>query len=1388
MSDKTGYFDKPYRPTIKMDGKQIIDLFNIVSNMNINDVKQFVLVEQIPLNITDNNGNTLIHYTISNSDILKTEDQRLHMIKYLYNENVNPDSPNNMNLTPLHLACIKQYYNIIKYLIDIGVDVNYQDNFGNTPLHRLFSGNIKPEEKTTIGQLVPIPKKQDLFNMEKWKDERIKIWDDIKDSPFIQSITSTLKASIGSENDEINVVKEFQEQLLQLKLDFSKQDDIKKLKDLQAASIHKFKSIIEQRWEKFANIGDIIIHPTEQDSFPNNDPSKLSIIKNSNKNKHIYNNLTQNFNKIKTLLKIEYPDIIFSITDIYDRLLETFLRQIRSPLNQDTFIDNTDDYNEFNNLFKHELAEDFADNIMDVNKKTMIGGSRMASITDVLLFDDYSQLFTNVINPDFIIPTLVYTLVCDFSTAITFNGDYNIMETRAVNVVIPIFYDLTVDFIVKFINDNITNEQTRLISYLNNNINFAVGATRNQLNYQSSLLKFFERPVTNKINWLYCFINNFLCNENNTTNLGDPNLIFNIRMGLILLMGGLINNQSNLTLSISQSMRVLFYDFCFNPNKFGFSDDMAPNDIRLGSVLSAWLYVLLTTNSNEIFDNVDVVLNDEPSIFNHIDTISDNDELKTILKLAFRIFNNDQISDLNINIDSVSSGTEKLCVLISNYYNNMDQPPQSQHIADIISIIRKHNKKTVTFERLKNLIIGVTTMVNIPNNNVCSVIDININEMRAFDNNSKFFTIFGNDADAFWMISENALPSRFNYYLYTPYNVLRGNNNSTEIHTTLKLIESYYLGLNFMGMLEESEPLDKLVAGINSPINLFNFQPDPLNPINGMFNLMYDPGAPNFVNNITFHRPATIMSVGRTIARLETTVNSFITFINSKLLFMFNNLTQTNMSSTYATVISYTYPILLNLSKYSNLLVKMSQDVYSYNDALKYLIDNYRMNLKEILDRFKPFNISNFENIINAINGYMYILYYINADNFVKIPKFIYHSLGNKPLIVFDKINESINILNPQVSNNVLIETDTNRLDKNKGKVDVDYSLYNDIINNIGYINKLILDEYYIASKNKKLPPSLKNLLFEFYRYNVIDTIINNNTIIDDNVITEELNNNTKNIQKQYIKAKIIEELIQLYLKNKINEYGRDIYNSLIRNRLPQNIDISKLFEKYDFRLQLDKMPSESFTSEINISTQQSLKFFYSFVEPKKINKQFFIYPDNYFGTNLLKNKYIVDINHKIIELLLSNNANILIHNNEKISPLTMLIKNNYYEAFQIIKDNFDINMYDSNNVYSPLNYVNTIYKQHLSMYNNKFTDSQYKELETIIQSNDDTYNNIMKYMDVSFKVVKYIVEEYITENILKINDDFTSINMLQLVALCGFNRNDIINMRNREELIRNGG
>ena len=70
-SNKPSYYEKEYRPTVKIDNKQIIDLFNLVGSMNINEVKQFMLIEHIPFNVVDNNGNTLIHRVLLENDLIK---------------------------------------------------------------------------------------------------------------------------------------------------------------------------------------------------------------------------------------------------------------------------------------------------------------------------------------------------------------------------------------------------------------------------------------------------------------------------------------------------------------------------------------------------------------------------------------------------------------------------------------------------------------------------------------------------------------------------------------------------------------------------------------------------------------------------------------------------------------------------------------------------------------------------------------------------------------------------------------------------------------------------------------------------------------------------------------------------------------------------------------------------------------------------------------------------------------------------------------------------------------------------------------------------------------------------------------------------------------------
>jgi hypothetical protein len=724
----------------------------------------------------------------------------------------------------------------------------------------------------------------------------------------------------------------------------------------------------------------------------------------------------------------------------------------------------------------------------------------------------------------------------------------------------------------------------------------------------------------------------------------------------------------------------------------------------------------------------------------------------------------------------------------------MNQPPQTQMVADLIGLIRKtHDNTTDDPEisinsRLKRFIIPtVADRNNLPSNNtIYSVIEPSLPTLRGIMNNSKLFKIIGENesinALILWSALEYVLPSRVNLFLSIPLPTFTGNEEDKMC--IMKFIECYYLGLNFIGHIPTTPIIPNIDLAPRGPIidtryNLYNFDnfvPRDDNTNRHSFQTL---------NNPNFHRPTTIISVAFVIQSYYIRINKLVKLLADKLNNMFNNMFRENSSTSYTSVISYCYPYLLILSNYSKIIKGISNQLKDsrFQDGFERINTQSTVDIIERLNNFQEFRISNFESIINQINGYIYLLYYLNSNTpRMKIPKFIYHTLGtNKPLIIFDD-NEVIRLKNINSDyNNIYIEKN---LDDKIGSINRNIGLFSNVINNIGYTSREILKESFIISKNKKLPPSLSVVLIDFYRLNIIEIIKNNITVIDTTIVNADINASNKNIQLLYLKSKLIEELIKLYIKNKIHEYARDIYNKLISNsRLNQRLnlrlnlsDTQKLFETVDFSIDLKKQPSQDFINNLGVDTQSLLKLYYSFVEPKKIKQQFYIYPDNYFGSNLLKTKYTININLDIIELMLQNNSNILLHNNEKLSPLVMMIKNNYYEAFKAnaIKDNFEMNNYDNDNYHSPQYYVMENFKNHLDNYYKKMSENQYTEMINIIQSNESYNNNILKYMDVSFNVVKYIVHQYITENMIRFSDDFDSNSLKELLKLLRFNVNDI--------------
>ena len=160
--------NQPYRPNLTIPKEKIESLFSLMNQMDTQQIKQFSMVNNVPLNVNDINGENLIHKAITNENILKKEFHRLNIIKFLIQNDVNPDKPNKENQTPLHLACKMQYSDIVKYLIKTGVNINYQDNYGATPFHYALQGQLKLlEADKEIKDFIPPQKNIDIERKDK---------------------------------------------------------------------------------------------------------------------------------------------------------------------------------------------------------------------------------------------------------------------------------------------------------------------------------------------------------------------------------------------------------------------------------------------------------------------------------------------------------------------------------------------------------------------------------------------------------------------------------------------------------------------------------------------------------------------------------------------------------------------------------------------------------------------------------------------------------------------------------------------------------------------------------------------------------------------------------------------------------------------------------------------------------------------------------------------------------------------------------------------------------------------------------------------------------------------------------------------------------------------
>jgi len=435
-TSNTPPYSAPYRPNITASKEKVDSLFSLMNLMDTQQIKQFSMVNNIPLNINDINGENLIHKAINIDNILKKEVHRLNIIKFLVQNDVNPDKPNKENQTPLHLACKGQYADIVNYLISLEVNLNYQDNYGSTPFHYALQGQLKLIEpnKTRKDFIIP-QKKVDKKRQEKILEIKKDIWELIKDEPFINSIKNTVENSIYGDdiikNKTIDVYNNIYDRAMKNEPD----NYLKSVKEDIVVFQNIIKETIKKTWSNFKDSEDIEIHTIEPNSYIFND-TKLSTLKNTNVKDKIKDEIKKIKDEIKNICKENHKKLVS--VDIKSNNLKTIgaiynnNNKIKSYFKDDKniyLVKEKFDYkkeNEWNNecvKYLHENAMDFADNIIDWDELTFMGGSREITFTNSYDFKKLKYIFAlkDIKQKVFYILCDLCDLIPDFLNNLTFN-------------------------------------------------------------------------------------------------------------------------------------------------------------------------------------------------------------------------------------------------------------------------------------------------------------------------------------------------------------------------------------------------------------------------------------------------------------------------------------------------------------------------------------------------------------------------------------------------------------------------------------------------------------------------------------------------------------------------------------------------------------------------------------------------------------------------------------------------------------------------------------------------------------------------------------------------------------------------------------------------------
>jgi hypothetical protein len=1341
--------NQPYKPNLTIPKEKIDTLFSLMNQMDTQEIKQFSMVHSVPLNVFDTNGENLIHKAINIENILKKEFHRLNIIKFLIQNDVNPDKPNKENQTPLHLACKMQYADIVKYLIETGVNVNYQDNYGSTPFHYALQGQIKLlESDKEIKDFILPQKNSDTEKKEKLLQIKKEIWELIKDNSFIKSIEKTIYSTIFDDeikNHSIELYKKISTKITELE----EINYLKSIKEEFDIFKNKIKIIVEEKWSNFPLLSDIIIHKKEKHSydFIGND---FSFLKNINVKEQIQSEIKNNKKKIKEICKDIYNNVIkdsFDINventkimnnlylDFYKKHPEHFreliyhrlpvvataaiparvyeprlpfyenLNVINVKISDKKFLNDWDNFNE-TNIFD-ENAVDYADNIIDWKELTFMGGSREIEI--IFNFNKIKEIFNTIYNN---VSDLLSFILYDFLDTDLLN---NIGNATSMD-------QLVVTMALCKINDiDLLNKIT---------IDFGALSPEDQLFYNK-----WEPLLShkNKASAIYAMFSDHVCLPSADRLTGQMSCMISI------ITSALNIEEQDLLNAIRTCTKKYFIEYYL------------VNTLRDDNYIKTAINVLLNDNftydyigniynsfqNNEIDQQIDALLIVPPP--NQLDTKNIFLKLVTLIIEKIKKMKNKPLIQ-----DTIS-----LIIYINNYC--LDKPNCNPSIFDTIdeyNVSSDNNLEEEILELIKNKLFPA---INTEYYDLYLLIEQEQINQRLYIK-----------ADMM------APPRNWPIIAYNGF-VWDGNPGTVGVEDSLinlkKFKESKHLGLYYKGLIPNilleddfdktkySDKDNKIKIKIGSQTtNDLNIHGNVIDD-----NYLYLPLIGNYINI-----PAAVAGVS--LNKYEIKYRTYIKYKYRppiKDIVKNANINIQNRIKQILSKILYSVVNEKNLYTIIDSNTRLSEaftDIYTYLSFIYDFLDDKQIK-------------NNIDNIIKNINEYNACLllneYLFQRGNKYKVKNFNYYLLpllnnkkGSK-FIYFknnnrdnDADNETI-IPDDNINVQTIIPDDNINVQTNTRNATSYLHIIENIENNIISFNYNIINNNFVGLKDDKLPPAIIGKLKDFYTYNIKLLLLELYPRVDFMIIINKIKEINKyicsenfieddRIMNRFIISKIVEELIKEKMKYYIELQTNRILYKVIKKK-----DLARIVDDKD---KLIILPPQEFVLNMNkITTEISYPF--SKVENLELDK-FIIYPDEYANTEILKLKYELIIKKDIYNSLLEYNCNPYILDSNNQSPIFLLLKYHIPDVLEDIK-------YLNYNNFSEINPYNFLLLE-LKNHTHKLTDggTEYKdwienfvlyqknEIKTLILSNNKFGNNIPLYLDDSFNIITYITNQYLSESI----------------------------------------